>query len=53
MRLDEIARSLVEFIKETATDEDRQRIEDNSTLETCEMTRWGKIVEEIVNRKNA
>ena len=53
MRLDEIARSLVEFIKETATDEDRQRIEDNSTLETCEMTRWGKIVEEIINRKNA
>ena len=53
MRLDEIARSLIEFIKETATDEDRQRIEDNSTLETCEMTRWGKIVEEIINLKNA
>ena len=53
MRLDEIARSLVELIKETATDEDRQRIEDNSTLETCEMTRWGKIVEEIINLKNA
>lgn len=53
MRLDEIARSLVEFIKETATDEDRKRIEDNSTLETCEMTRWGKIVEEIINLKNA
>ena len=53
MRLDEIARSWIESLKESATDEDRQRIEDNETLETCEMTRWGKIVEEIINRKNA
>lgn len=53
MRLDEIARSWIELLKESATDDDRQRIEDNSTLETCEMTRWGKIVEEIINLKNA
>lgn len=53
MRLDEIARSWIELLKGSATDEDRQRIEDNSTLETCEMTRWGKIVEEIINLKNA
>ena len=53
MRLEEIARSWIEFLKESATYEDLQRIEDNSTLETCEMTRWGKIVEEIINLKNA
>lgn len=53
MRLDEIARSWIELLKGAETDDDRQRIEDNSTLETCEMTRWGKIVEEIINLKNA
>ena len=53
MRLDEIARSWIELLKGSATDDDRQRIEDNAILETCEMTRWGKVVEEIINRKNA
>lgn len=53
MRLDEIARSWVELLKETATDDDIQKVVDNSYLETCEMNRWGKIVGEIVNRKNA
>ena len=53
MRLDEIARSWIELLKGSATDDDSQRIEDNATLETCEMTRWEKFVDEIINRKNA
>ena len=52
-RLDEVARSWIEVLKGSATDEDLQRIEDNSKLETCEMTRWGKLVEKIINRENA
>ena len=51
LRLDEIARSWIELLKGSATDEDLQRIEDNATLEKCEMTRWGKFVEEIISRK--
>lgn len=50
-RLDEIARSWIECLKGSATDEEKQRIEGNATLETCEMTRWGKLVEEIISRK--
>lgn len=52
-RLDEVARSWIELLKGSATDDDRQRIEDNAILETCEMTRWGKLVEKIINRENA
>lgn len=51
MRLDEIARSWIELLKGSATDDDRQRIEDNTILESCEMTRWEKFVEEIISRK--
>ena len=53
LMLDEIARSWIEFLKGSATDDDIQKVADNSTLETCEMTRWAKLVEEIINRKNA
>ncbi len=52
-RLDEIARSWIELLKGSETDEDRQRIYDNNTVETCEMTRWSKAVEEILKRENA
>lgn len=52
-RLDEVARSWIEVLKGSATDEDLQRIEDNATLETCEMTKWSKTVEEILKRENA
>ena len=52
-KLTETGRSWIELIKGSATDEDLQRIEDNATLEKCEMTRWGKFVKEIISRKNA
>ena len=52
-RLDEIARSWIEVLKGSATGDDWQRIVDNSSVKTCEMTKWGKIVEEIINLKNA
>lgn len=52
-RLDEIARSWIEVLKGSATDEDLQRIKDNSKLETCEMTKWCEIVENILKRENA
>lgn len=52
-RLDEVARSWIEVLKGAATDEDLQRIEENDTLETCEMTKWGKTIDEILKRENA
>jgi hypothetical protein len=52
-RLDEIARSWIECMKGSATDEDMKRIYDNNNVETCEMTRFSKAVEEILKRENA
>ena len=52
-RLDEIARSWIECLKGSATDEEKQRVEENSTMEKCEMMKWSKTVEEILKRENA
>lgn len=52
-RLDEIARSWIEVLKGSATGDDWQRIVDNSSVKTCEMTKWGEIVENILKRENA
>lgn len=48
-RLTEIARSWIEFLKDSATDDDMKKLVDNATLETCEMTRWSKLVKEMIS----
>ena len=48
-RLTEMARSWIESLKDSATDDDMKKLVDNATLETCEMTRWSKLVKEMVS----
>lgn len=48
-RLTEMARSWIEFLKDSATDDDMKKLVDNATLETCEMTRWSKLVKEMIS----
>ena len=48
-RLTEIARSWIESLKDSATDDDMKKLVDNATLETGEMTRWSKLVKEMIN----
>lgn len=50
LRLDEIARSWIECLKWTNNDDDVQRVVGNSTEEKCEMIKWGKMLDEIINR---
>lgn len=52
-RLDKIARSWIEALKGLAAGYDWQRIVDNSAVKTCEMTKWGEIVDDILKRENA
>ena len=48
-RLTEIARSWIESLKDSATDDDMKKLIGNATLETCEMTRWSKLVKEMIS----